>query len=97
VIRSFRDQGTDDVFYGRNTREARRSCPQKLWAVAVRKLDQLDSVSSLEDLRIPPGNRLEALSGDREGQYSIRINQQYRVCFVWAGSEPAEVEIADYH
>jgi proteic killer suppression protein len=97
VIRSFRDQGTDDVFYGRNTREARRSCPQTLWAVAARKLDQLDSVSSLEDLRIPPGNRLEALSGNREGQYSIRINQQYRICFVWVGSEPADVEIVDYH
>lgn len=97
MIRSFRDQGTDDIFYGRNTKEARRCCPQRLWTVAIRKLDQLDSASGLEDLRIPPGNRLEALSGDREGQYSIRINEQYRACFVWAGSEPAEVEIVDYH
>jgi proteic killer suppression protein len=97
VIRSFRGQGTDDIFYGRNTREARRCCPQTLWTVAARKLDQLDSVSSLEELRIPPGNRLEALSGNREGQYSIRINDQYRVCFVWDESEPGEVEIVDYH
>jgi toxin HigB-1 len=97
VIRSFKDQGADDVFYGRNTKNARRSCPQTLWTVAARKLDQLDSAQSLEDLRLPLGNRLEALSGDREGQHSIRINDQYRVCFVWAGGEPDEVEIVDYH
>jgi proteic killer suppression protein len=97
VIRSFKGQGTDDIFNGKNTRDARRICPQILWSVAARKLDQLDSVGSLEDLRIPPGNRLEALSGDREGQYSIRINSQYRVCFVWIDNEPDEVEIVDYH
>ena len=65
--------------------------------MAARKLDQLDSTGSLEDLRIPPGNRLEALSGDRDGQYSVRINDQYRVCFVWHDNEPDEVEIVDYH
>lgn len=97
MIRSFKDQGTEDIFDGKNTKEARRSCPQNLWAVAVRKLDQLDSTASLEDLRIPPGNRLEALSGDRVGQHSIRINDQYRICFVWAENEPKEVEIVDYH
>lgn len=97
MIRSFKDQGTEDIFDGKNTKEARRSCPQSLWAVASRKLDQLDSTASLEDLRIPPGNRLEALSGDRAGQHSIRINDQYRICFVWAENEPKEVEIVDYH
>ena len=63
----------------------------------ARKLDQLDSVSALAELRIPPGNRLESLSGDRKGQYSIRINDQYRICFVWIETEPDEVEIVDYH
>lgn len=97
MIRSFKDQSTEDIFNGKNTKEARRSCPQRLWPVAVRKLDQLDAAVSLDDLRIPPGNRLEALSGDREGQYSIRINDQYRICFVWSENEPDDVEIVDYH
>jgi proteic killer suppression protein len=65
--------------------------------VWIRKLDQLDSVVSLDDLRIPPGNKLEALRGDRKGQYSIRINDQYRICFVWTESGPSQVEIVDYH
>ena len=73
------------------------ACPQRLWSVARRKLDQLDSVESLEDLRIPRGNRLEALSGSRKGQFSIRINEQYRVCFEWTSSGPDNVEIVDYH
>lgn len=97
MIRSFKDRGTEEVFNGQNTKEARRSCPQGLWAVAARKLDQLDSVQSLEELRVPPGNRLERLSGDRGGQLSIRINERYRICFVWTDSEPVEVEIVDYH
>jgi proteic killer suppression protein len=65
--------------------------------VIARKLDQLDSINALDQLGIPPGNRLEALTGDREGQHSIRINDQYRICFVWAETEPDKVEIADYH
>jgi len=97
VIRSFKDRGTDDIFYGRNTKDARRTCPQTLWAVASRKLDQLDSAKNLEDVRLPLGNRLEALSGDRAGQHSIRVNDQYRICFVWAGDEPEQVEIVDDH
>jgi toxin HigB-1 len=97
VIRSFKDQGAEDIFYGRNTKEARRSCPQSLWSVALRKLDQLDSADNLDDLRIPPGNRLEALSGDREDQHSIRINDQYRICFTWTENEPNDVEVVDYH
>ncbi|MBW8875183.1 MAG: type II toxin-antitoxin system RelE/ParE family toxin [Acidobacteria bacterium] len=97
MIRSFKDRGTEEIFNGQNTKEARRACPPNLWAVASRKLDQLDSVQSLAELRIPPGNRLERLSGDRVGQLSIRINEQYRVCFVWTDSGPDEVEIVDYH
>jgi toxin HigB-1 len=97
MIRSFKDRGTEAIFNGQNTKEARRICPPGIWAVAARKLDQLDSVQSLEELRVPPGNRLEHLSGDRSGQLSIRINGQYRICFVWIDSEPADVEIVDYH
>jgi len=97
MIRSFKNAGTEDIFNGKNTRVARQACPQNLWRVAVRKLDQLDSVTSLEELWIPPGNRLEALAGDRKGQYSIRINDQYRICFVWAETEPDQVEVVDYH
>jgi proteic killer suppression protein len=82
---------------GKNTKAARRICPQNLWEIAARKLDQLDSVNSLDQLRIPPGNRLEALAGDRKGQYSNRINDQYRICFVWVDTEPDEIEIVDYH
>ena len=65
--------------------------------MATRKLDQLDSVIRLEELRVPPGNRLEALVGTRRGQHSIRINDQYRICFVWTADGPDRVEIADYH
>ena len=72
-------------------------CPKRLWKIAFKKLDQLDSVSSLDELRVPPGNRLESLSGKREGQYSIRINDQYRICFKWIENEPDDVEITDYH
>jgi toxin HigB-1 len=97
MIRSFKDRGTEDIFNGQNTKEARRSCPQNLWSVASRKLDQLDSVQNLDELRAPPGNRLEGLMGDRVGRFSIRINDQYRVCFKWFEDEPADVEIVDYH
>lgn len=65
--------------------------------IALRKLTQLDVAMTLEDLRVPPGNRLERLKGDREGQYSIRINDQYRICFFWTTNGPEEVEICDYH
>jgi proteic killer suppression protein len=66
-------------------------------AVARRKLRQLDIAARLDDLRVPPGNRLEALKGDRAGQHSIRVNRQFRVCFRWTAAGPAEVEIVDYH
>jgi len=97
MIQSFRDTGTEDIFNGANTMSTRKTCPETLWRVATRKLEQLDSVISLPELKIPPGNRLEALSGDRQGQYSIRINDQYRVCFIWTENGPDDVEIVDYH
>ena len=97
VIRSFADRGTEDVFDGLNSREARAVCPRSVWAVARRKLDQLNRVRALGDLTIPPGNALERLVGDRAGQYSIRINDQYRVCFRWKEGHADDVEITDYH
>ena len=97
MIRSFKNQGTEDIFDGKNSKTARKLCPQQLWNIAARKLEQLDSVALLDDLKVPPGNRLEALAGDRIGQYSIRINDQYRVCFEWIDGAPDNVEIVDYH
>jgi len=97
MIQSFKNSGTEDVFNGINSKEARRICSPPLWKTAARKLDQLDSVNSLVELRIPPGNQLEALSGDRIGQHSIRINDRYRICFLWTETGPDQVEIVDYH
>ncbi len=97
MIVSFRDGSTEDLFYGVNSKRARKACPRLLWPVLRRKLDQLDSVESLEELSVPPGNHLEALHGDRQGQYSIRINKQYRICFLWGKYGPLEVEVTDYH
>ena len=97
MIQSFKNAGTEDIFNGRRTQAARRICPQSLWKIATRKLDQLDSVIALHELQIPPGNRLETLKGDRQGQQSIRINDQYRICFRGTETGPAEVEIVDYH
>ena len=97
MIQSFKNAGTKDIFNGENTKEARKICPNGLWKIAARKLDQIDSVTALQELKIPPGNQLEVLSGDRKGQYSIRINDQYRICFIWTDSGPEQVEIVDYH
>jgi len=97
MICSFKNAGTEDIFNGVNSRAARKICPPSLWRVAARKLEQLDSVVFLEELRVPPGNRLEALRGDRSGQVSIRINSQYRICFIWTEAGPDAVEIVDYH
>lgn len=97
MILSFKDVGTEDIFNGENTESARKTCPQTLYSVASRKLDQIDSVVELNELRVPPGNRLEALEGDRQGQYSIRINDQYRICFIWTLNGAEDVEIVDYH
>lgn len=97
MIVSFRDDATEDIFNGRNSKRARKCCPASVWTVASRKLEYVDSARELADLRVPPGNRLEALAGDRQGQHSIRINGQYRICFVWTDAGPDEVEIVDYH
>ena len=93
VIRSFRDRVTEAVFNG----ESPKGFPADLVKVARRKLRYLNAAAELGDLRSPPGNRLEALAGDRKGQHSIRINDQFRICFVWTSEGPAEVEIVDYH
>jgi len=97
MIKRFNNIGTEDVFNGKNTKEARKICPQSLWNIASRKLDQLDSISRLDDLKVPPGNMLEALKGDRKGEHSIRINNRYRICFIWSDDGPDQVEIIDYH
>lgn len=97
MIRSFRDQGTEDIFDGADTSAASKACPRVLWPVARRKLDQLNRVRELRDLAVPPGNRLERLRGSRRGQHSIRINDQYRVCFRWETGDACEVEVTDYH
>ena len=97
MIGSFKDRGTEDIFLGEDTKEARGTCPQTIWKVARRKLDQLNFAIALAELAIPPGNKLEALKGERTGQYSIRINSQYRICFTVAGEYFSEIEIVDYH
>jgi proteic killer suppression protein len=97
MIQSFKDAGTQDIFNGENTKDARKTCPTSLWKVAARKLDQLDSIIALQELKIPPGNQLEPLIGDRQGQYSIRINEKYRICFIWTDLGPDQAEIIDYH
>ncbi|HKJ86468.1 MAG TPA: type II toxin-antitoxin system RelE/ParE family toxin [Spirochaetia bacterium] len=97
MIQSFRDDASEDLFHGRNTKGARKACPETLWRDLTRKLDALDSAERLGDLRIPPGNRLEQLSGQRTGQHCIRVNDQYRICFTWTDSGPEGVEVTDYH
>ena len=97
MIVRFKNQGAADIFNGENTAAARKICPRILWRIAARKLDQLDSVTALNELRIPPANHLEALKQDRQGQHSIRINDQYRICFVWTEKGPDQIEIVDYH
>lgn len=97
MIQSFKNKGTEDIFNGQNTKEARKLCPRSLWDITSRKLDQLDSVKIIEELRIPPGNMLEALKGNKKETYSIRINDQYRICFKWSEAGPEAVEITDYH
>jgi toxin HigB-1 len=93
MIKSFRDKETERLF----ARQFSRRLPANLHRTAWSKLAILDAAERLDDLRIPPGNRLEKLAGDREGQYSIRINQQYRVCFEWRAGDAYVVEITDYH
>jgi proteic killer suppression protein len=93
MIRSFRDRETERVF----RRDRTRKLAPDVQRTAQRKLAVLDAAESLQDLRVPPGNRLEKLSGDREGQHSIRINNQWRICFRWRDGDATDVEIVDYH
>ena len=93
MIRSFRDRDTERLF----RREPIKRLPKSLLRVALRKLMLLDAADRLEDLRVPPGNRLEKLTKDRLGQHSIRINDQWRICFRWQSNGVEDVEIVDYH
>ncbi len=93
MIRGFRDTRTERLF----RRERGSKLARPLRRAALRKLLLLDAAESLDDLRVPPGNRLEKLAGDREGQYSIRINDQFRVCFRWKGGEAHDVQVVDDH
>ena len=93
MIRTFRNDLTRAAFEG----EALKGFPADLLKVTRRKLNYLDAATSLQDLRSPPGNRLEGLKGDRAGQYSIRVNDQFRICFVWTSEGATEVEFTDYH
>lgn len=93
MIQGFADLETEKIWSGRRSRKL----PTDIQAVALRKLRILNNVRVLQDLRVPPGNRLEALRGNRAGQHSIRINDQWRICFVWREGGPADVEIVDYH
>jgi proteic killer suppression protein len=93
VIKSFADRDTERLF----GRERVRRYPAALQHTMLRKLVIIDAAESLEDLRVPPGNRLEKLKGDRVGQYSIRVNQQWRICFRWVGGNAHDVELVDYH
>ena len=97
AIRSFRNQATEDINYGRDSKAGRRVLPTVLHAKARIKLARLHAAESLGDLATLPVNRLETLKGDRRGQYSIRINDKYRVCVIWRGDAAENVEIADYH
>ena len=93
MIRDFADKETESLFH----RQAVKKIPRPVQRSALRKLLLLDAAGALDDLRVPPGNRLEKLSGDREGQYSIRINEQWRICFRWENADACAVEITDYH
>jgi len=97
VKNSFYNRGTEDIFDGVDTRAARKTCPQTLWLIARRVLDQINRVRELRELLIPPGNNLERLKGNRAGQHSIRINDQYRICFRWEKNHAEDIEITDYH
>ena len=93
MIKGFANAATEDIFHGTPARRL----PPDIQRSARRKLLQLDAADRLDIMRLPPGNRLEALKGDRRGQHSIRINDQWRLCFRWSGEDAHEVEIADYH
>jgi toxin HigB-1 len=93
MIKSFKDRESEEIFLGRFSNKL----PRDIQRAALKKLTQLHAAATLEFLRVPPGNRLERLAGDREGQSSIRINERWRICFVWKDGTSEDVEIVDYH
>ena len=93
MIRSFKCKETEKIF----SRRFSSKLPQNIQGIALRKLRMLNRSMDVNDLKVPPGNRFEALKGDRKGQYSIRINDQFRICFIWKGNDAYDVEIVDYH
>ena len=97
MIIGFHNTGTADVFNGLDTKASRATCPENIVRVARRKLDQINQAVALRDLFAPLGNRLEPLVGNRLGQHSIRINDQFRICFTWTQNGAMDVEITDYH
>jgi toxin HigB-1 len=96
VIRSFADGTTSDIWNGVNSKAARR-IPRDVWPVVRRKLDQIDAVVRLDDLKVPPGNRLHSLTADRSGDHAIRVNDQYRIVFRFEGADAFDVRCTDYH
>lgn len=93
MIKSFRDRETERIFQGQFSRRF----PKEIQRIAARKLEIIAAATQLDTLRIPPSNRLEKLKGERAGQFSIRVNDQWRICFVWRSGDAYDVEIADYH
>ena len=93
MIKSFKDKETEEIY----NRMYSKKLPQAIQKVAMRKLWMLDAAPDLNSLRIPPSNRLEVLKGNRKGQHSIRVNKQWRICFIWSESDAYDVEIVDYH
>ena len=96
MIRGFADKVTEDLYHGKNSKDARR-IPKSIWKIAQRKLDLLNRAIALGDLRVPPSNRLEKLRGDLEGFHSIRVNDQYRIVFAFRNGDAHDVRVLDYH
>lgn len=96
MIASFADKGTADLFHGRASKDARRF-PADMIKIALRKLDMLNAAASLNDMKVPPGNRLEALKGNLAGKHSIRVNDQWRIVFAWMNNQAHGVALTDYH
>lgn len=96
MILHFQNRATEDIFNGDDTKPA-RSIPRTIWKVAIRKLDMINAAREIQDLKVPPGNHLEMLKGDKQGWYSIRINDQFRIIFKWKDGNASDVAIVDYH
>ena len=96
MIRTLADDATRDIWNGVNSKAARR-IPRELWPIVRRKLDQIDAVTRLDDLKVPPGNRLHALSGALRGFHAVRVNDQYRIVFRFQGADASDVRCTDYH